>query len=370
MTPSGNKSDKSHKGSGKKKPAPLPKDEKTKEKKPKSSHKRGKGFRNEEKNCLESQQVSMPSAVSSTAGLLDVVNTHLSLGAVGWEATADEYNKTLLRPYNEQSAEALKSKFGALKNTLKPTGDDTTHENQDEEHDEEDSDDHIEEGSLHPKQGKNGKSGDELNEAVTDGRQSARVSKVLLLLQVLGFKQPILLNYLHLGARLPSEELAQTSKDLWRSSSIDLSSETAKSLRISQAVVTQTQDTLNDLPNGLQTASRQSAQLEREDMAAEERPYLRYDALGLLKAKSDTRSIHVERYHSGPEKMHFAKTRSKRCGDYKEQYLKKAPMPKRELKKFQKQHPPDPSEHVPELQTVTTTRKVRLGPELIGKVKR
>ncbi|RKO87104.1 hypothetical protein BDK51DRAFT_27243, partial [Blyttiomyces helicus] len=168
MTPSGNKPDKPDKGDSKKKPASTLKDKKTKEKKPKSSHKRGTGFREEEIN--------------------------------------HKYNKPLPRSYSERSAETLKCKFGALKNAPKPTGDpncppvvlrakriqreieshsgainldddndhddlgdNTTHEDEDQEDDEKDSDDHGQEGSLHPEQDKDGGSGDELNEAATDG---------------------------------------------------------------------------------------------------------------------------------------------------------------------------------------------------------
>ncbi|RKO92523.1 hypothetical protein BDK51DRAFT_48576 [Blyttiomyces helicus] len=168
MTSSTDKPDQPDIGSSKKKPVSTPKDKQTKEKKPKSSHKRGKGLRHEE-----------------IYRLLDLIITHLPLGAVGWEAVADKSKKSLLRLYSKRSAEALKCKIGALKNAPKPTGnpdcppdvprakriqheiechsvtidldddddhhdlgDITTHEDEDEEDDEEDTDDQGQESLL------------------------------------------------------------------------------------------------------------------------------------------------------------------------------------------------------------------------------
>ncbi|RKO94742.1 hypothetical protein BDK51DRAFT_34601 [Blyttiomyces helicus] len=176
MKTSADKLDQSDKG-GSKKPVSKPKDKRTKEKNPKSTHKPGKGFRDEEINRL-----------------LDLVDTHLPLGAVGWEAVAGKCNKTLPWSYSERSAEeALKCKFGTSKNAPNRAkhiqreieshsgaidldddndhndlGDDTTHEDEDEEDDKEDTDDHGQEGSSHPEQDQDVMSGNELDEAMMD----------------------------------------------------------------------------------------------------------------------------------------------------------------------------------------------------------
>ncbi|RKO87287.1 hypothetical protein BDK51DRAFT_38412 [Blyttiomyces helicus] len=206
----------------------------------------------------------MPFAVFSTAGLLHLVDTHLPLGAVGWEAVADKAK----RIYRE-----TESHSGAI--NLDDDIDDnsgyaTVHEAEDDQEGEEDAVDHGSHKGSHPPEQDQDRNAPSSSKSSSSSKSATSSAKKSASKGPSSSKSSA--SELHASPRTGEfpEELALASPDLRRISSVDLSSKTAKRRRISQAVIMRAKESLEGLQDGLQTSSRQSAQLEREHMAAEE----------------------------------------------------------------------------------------------------